>query len=52
MAYEDRSDEDLRQSYLALVNSDDAWYSGKDALAEPLKKELDRRGVELYPGNQ
>lgn len=45
------SDEELRQAYLSMVNSDDAWFSGKDAKAQKYKAELDRRGAELYPNS-
>ena len=45
------SDEELRMAYLSLVNSDDAWFSGKDAKAQKYKAELDRRGAELYPNS-
>lgn len=43
------SDDELRQAYLSMVNSDDAWFSGKDAKAQKYKAELDRRGAKLYP---
>lgn len=46
MPYE--SDDELRQRYLFLVNSDD-WSSSKARDAEEIKLELDRRGVCLYP---
>ena len=45
------SDDELRQAYLSMVNSDDAWFSGKDAKAQKYKAELDRRGAELYPNS-
>lgn len=46
---DERTDDELRQAYLSLANSDDAWFSGKAARADEIKKELDRRGVPLYP---
>lgn len=46
--YEGRADEELRIDYLSLVNSDDAWFSGKNDRAEKIKEELDRRGVAIY----
>lgn len=45
------SDGELRMAYLSLVNSDDAWFSGKDAKAQKYKAELDRRGAALYPNS-
>jgi len=45
---EEKTDEELRIGYLSLVNSDDAWFSGKNDRAEKIKEELDRRGVAIY----
>lgn len=43
------TDDQLRSAFLRLANSDDAWFSGRDAASRKYKDELDRRGAKLYP---